>query len=52
MYLVDCSTQVLPYEHGVVGVEQLRTAPTKLDDLKAEVQDELREVNLGTIEDP
>lgn len=27
-------------------------ALAKLDDLKAEVQDDLREVNLGTIEDP
>lgn len=52
MYLIECSTQELPYELEAIRVEQLRTAPTKLDDLKAEVQDDLREVNLGTTEDP
>lgn len=52
MYLIECSTQEFPYKHEAIGVEQLRTAPAKLDDSKAEVQDDLREVNLGTTEDP
>lgn len=52
MYLADYNTQELPNEHDAVGVEHLKIAPIKLDDLKAKVQDELREVNLGTIEDP
>lgn len=34
MYLTECNTQELCYEHDVVGVEQLRTAPAKLNDLK------------------
>ncbi|KAG6467747.1 hypothetical protein ZIOFF_074394 (mitochondrion) [Zingiber officinale] len=32
--------------------EELEAAPAKLDDLKAEVQDPLLEVNLGTEEEP
>lgn len=52
MYLVEYRTQELLYKHEAIGVEQLRTAPAKLDDLKAKVQDYLREVNLGTTEDP
>lgn len=51
IYLAECSTQELPYEHEAIGVEQLRMAHAKLDNLKAEVQDYLRVVNLGTIED-
>lgn len=35
-----------------ISEADLQTAPAKLDDLKAEVQDPLIEVNLGTPEDP
>lgn len=52
MYLTECTTQESPHEHAVIRVKQLRTALAKLDDLKVKVQDDLREVNLGTTEDP
>ncbi|XP_059668842.1 uncharacterized protein LOC132313924 [Cornus florida] len=35
-----------------IQLTDLKVAPTKLDDLKAEVQDPLLEVNLGTKQDP
>ncbi|GFZ01378.1 hypothetical protein Acr_14g0010130 [Actinidia rufa] len=39
-------------EQDVIQLEELEPAPAKLDDLKAEVQDPLEEVNPGTPENP
>lgn len=50
MYLVECITPKGPCEPKAIGVKELSTAPTKLDDSKAEVQDDLREINLSSTE--
>lgn len=42
MYLTECITSKSPYELEAIRVKQLSMAPTKLDDLKAKVQDDLR----------
>ncbi|KAH7840681.1 hypothetical protein Vadar_020181 [Vaccinium darrowii] len=39
-------------EGDVIRFEDLEAAPTKLDDLKADIQDPLDEINLGSEEEP
>lgn len=53
----DCSAEPTGWEEPDDGFpelspDQLRPAPAKMDDLRAEVQDELVEVNLGTSDNP
>lgn len=49
--IVDCNRiPTLPVEFKAIRVKELSMAPTKLDDLKAKVHDDLKDVNLGLIE--
>lgn len=42
----------LPEDTDVIRMEDLDAAPAKLDDLKADVQDPLEEINLGDVDRP
>lgn len=50
MYFVECATTQETPRLDAIGLDELEIAPTKLYDLKAEVQDLLKEVNFGTTE--
>lgn len=52
MYLTECISLEDTNEHEVIGVKELNMPLAKLDDLKAEVQDDLKELNLGSTEAP
>lgn len=42
----------ISFNNSPLRIEDLEAAPAKMDDIRAEVQDPLKEINLGTTEQP